>query len=138
MTVTDAELTLARICEVLRDPDLYDSYNSVTTRCLVRDIKVAMGLPLDGTHVDSRLGSDNYMRAAAAIATEAAEARQRFPAFNSAHEGYAVIAEELDELWDDVKADNVEHAIAEAVQVGAMALRFIADMREKLAEAAIK
>ncbi|WP_085122276.1 dATP/dGTP pyrophosphohydrolase domain-containing protein [Mycolicibacterium canariasense] len=48
---TDDALKLARIREVLRDPDLYDSYNSITTRCLVRDIKQAMGLELNGTTI---------------------------------------------------------------------------------------
>lgn len=74
-----------------------------------------------------------YDEACAEVFAEAVEARRRFAAFNSSHEGYAVIAEELDELWDDVKANNVEHAIEEAVQVGAMAVRFIADMRARLA-----
>lgn len=64
-----------------------------------------------------------YARASEAIAAEAMQARQKFAPFNSSHEGYAVIAEELDELWDDVKANNIEHSIAEAIQVGAMALR---------------
>lgn len=36
---------------MLRDPDLYDAWNSVTTRCLVRDIKEAMGVPCEGIHV---------------------------------------------------------------------------------------
>lgn len=72
-----------------------------------------------------------YAAASAAITAEALRARRKFPPFNSSHEGYAVLAEEVDELWDDVKADNVEHAIEEAIQVGAMALRFIADMRAK-------
>jgi hypothetical protein len=74
-----------------------------------------------------------YYAAALEIFREANTARARFAPFNSSHEGYAVIAEELDELWDDVKANNIEHSIAEAVQVGAMALRYIADMRAKLA-----
>lgn len=74
-----------------------------------------------------------YSIACGQILGEAFLARIKFPAFNSAHEGYAVIAEELDELWDDVKADEVERSIAEAIQVGAMALRYIADMRAKLA-----
>jgi hypothetical protein len=47
----DAELQLARIREILRNPDLYNSHNSVTTRCLVRDIKQAMGIPLEGTRI---------------------------------------------------------------------------------------
>lgn len=56
--------------------------------------------------------------------------------FNTAHEGYAVILEELDELWDEVKAwqpDN--HRVAEmrkeAVHVAAMAIRFIKDVCDK-------
>lgn len=72
-----------------------------------------------------------YAEAGAEILAEANAARRKFAPFNSSHEGYAVIAEELDELWDDVKANDVEHSIAEAVQVGAMALRYIADMRMK-------
>jgi|SRR5581483_7496764 len=119
--ITHAELALARIQEVLRDPDLYDSYNSVTTRCLVRDVKAAIG----------ECAPDPYAAAAAQLLAEAASARRRFAPFNSSHEGYAVIAEELDELWDDVKANDVEHAIREAIQVGAMAIRFVADMRAK-------
>jgi len=51
--------------------------------------------------------------------------------FASAHEGYAIILEELDELWDEIK--KKEHRrkgsrmTEEAVQVGAMALRFLVD-----------
>lgn len=54
--------------------------------------------------------------------------------FHSGHEGYAVIREELDELWDAIKAQRgytryahgeVEH---EAIQVAAMALRFLVNL----------
>ena len=55
-------------------------------------------------------------------------AQDKFPAFHSAHEGYAVIAEELDELWTDVKQNNTNYARAEAIQVAAMAIRFILDL----------
>ncbi len=71
--------------------------------------------------------------AIAAIRAEAFQAREKFATFNSAHEGVSVLREEFEELWDEVKADNLELAIAEAVQVGAMAVRFVADMRAKLA-----
>ena len=37
---------------------------------------------------------------------ELTKARQSWPRFNSAHEGYAVIAEELDELWAHVKTNQ--------------------------------
>ena len=52
--------------------------------------------------------------------------------FHSAHEGYGVLLEELDELWDEVKKKDCNRDIElmrkEAVQVGAMALRFIVDL----------
>lgn len=48
----------------------------------------------------------------------------------SGHEGYAVILEELDELWGHVKADywTSPEARAEAIQVAAMAVRFVLDL----------
>ncbi len=47
--------------------------------------------------------------------------------FNSAHEGYAVILEELDEVWEEIKRDDLPAAQQEMVQVAAMALRFLVD-----------
>lgn len=55
-----------------------------------------------------------------------------FPAFNSAHEGYAVLAEEVDELWEEVRAKQGDRNLArmrkEAIQVAAMACRFVLDV----------
>ncbi len=62
------------------------------------------------------------------IAEELSRARVLFPNFHSGHEGYAVIKEELDELWEDVRKDNIAGARAEAIQVAAMAVRFIMDL----------
>ncbi len=57
-------------------------------------------------------------------------ARNKFSNMNSAHEGYAVILEELDELWDEVKSKNPDKARMreEAIQVAAMAARFVEDL----------
>lgn len=63
------------------------------------------------------------------ITDEAERAMTKFAMFNSPHEGYAVLLEELDEMWDDIKANRVPESVEEAVQVGAMALRYIADVR---------
>lgn len=52
---------------------------------------------------------------------------------NSPHEGYAVIKEEVDELWDLVKGNEgwKPQAMKEAVQIAAMAARYIYDLRER-------
>jgi len=49
---------------------------------------------------------------------------------HSPHEGCAVIREEFEELWDAVKAhhSNVVEMCNEAVQVTAMAIRFLHDV----------
>jgi len=44
--------------------------------------------------------------------------------FHSAHEGFAILDEERDELWDEVKANDQFRAREEAIQVAAMATRF--------------
>ena len=58
-------------------------------------------------------------------------ASEKYPAFNSAHEGYAVLLEEVDELWTEVKKSPKNRDMVrmkeEAVQVAAMALRFLHD-----------
>jgi hypothetical protein len=67
------------------------------------------------------------------IAAELVRARGKHPdSFHSPHEGFAVLAEEVDDLWDEVKLQTDERSFAkmrkEAVQIGAMALRFIEDV----------
>jgi NTP pyrophosphatase (non-canonical NTP hydrolase) len=64
------------------------------------------------------------------ISTELKDAEEKFPKFNSYHEGYAVLQEEVDELWDEIKSKNStnQSMMSEAVQVAAMAIRFIKDL----------
>lgn len=68
--------------------------------------------------------------ALAAVRDELIRASYKFPPFNSAHEGWAVIKEELDELWDEVKCNRgrSHNASQEAIQVAAMAIRYVIDM----------
>jgi hypothetical protein len=66
-----------------------------------------------------------------AILVELGKARAKHPkAFNSAHEGYAVAKEELEEAWDEIKRDNLTAARKEVRQLGAMSLRFLLDLPE--------
>jgi len=65
----------------------------------------------------------------AVVEAELLSAMDRFGAFASAHEGYAVILEELDELWAAIKdKEGVEIVRGEAVQLAAMAIRFLYDI----------
>jgi len=63
------------------------------------------------------------------IIREYGRATAKFGTFATAHEGYAVILEELDELWDAIKdkSKGPKEMKEEAIQVGAMALRFLVD-----------
>ncbi len=62
------------------------------------------------------------------VVSELKRACAKFPSFNSAHEGYAVLKEEVDELWDSIKRnEGPERRRAEARQVAAMALRLMVD-----------
>ena len=92
------------------------------------------------------------------VQKELESANQRFPMFRSDHEGAAVIVEEIDEckqetenleiqfeaLWSHVKADNKMSVITsarlklaaanlacEAIQVAAMAQKFIDSQKER-------
>ena len=69
-----------------------------------------------------------------AIEAELDEAKAKYMGFNSNHEGYAVILEELDELWDIIKASKLTSADGrmkkECIQIAAMAIRFIEDLCE--------
>lgn len=55
------------------------------------------------------------------------------PSFHSTHEGYAILKEEVDELWDEIKTSKAfDRAnlmmVNEAVQVAAMAIKFIENL----------
>jgi len=64
------------------------------------------------------------------ICKELIEATGKFGPFASTHEGYAIILEEVDEMWEAIKLNDVEQARKEAIQIGAMALRFLIDTEE--------
>ena len=64
------------------------------------------------------------------IRRELERARAKHPPINSAHEGYAVILEELDEFWETCRLQipAPERAYRELVQIAAMAERTAEDV----------
>lgn len=94
----------------------------------------------------------NFMNVVAAVEQEIERAKSLHPGdFHNAHEGYAVLLEEVDELWENVKLNpkkidatgewvvGGDYKLAqrqihcrrmreEAIQVAAMAIRFAAEV----------
>lgn len=67
--------------------------------------------------------------ALARVREELVRAKTKFPAhFHSPHEGYGILLEEVNEMWDEVKANNSLAAGQEAMQVAAMAVQFMIDI----------
>jgi hypothetical protein len=64
------------------------------------------------------------------VEDEVKSATTKFGRFASTHEGYAIIKEELDELWDAIKNKEAtgQEIATEARQVAAMAVRFLVDL----------
>ena len=64
-------------------------------------------------------------------------ATNKWGGFSSFHEAYAVVLEEVNELWEEVKASQKnpsrnKFVEKEAIQVATMAIRLIFDCCEKL------
>jgi phosphoglycolate phosphatase-like HAD superfamily hydrolase len=64
------------------------------------------------------------------IGIELADATKANGTFHNAHEGWAVLYEEVDELWEEVREKYPDEGkqLKEAVQSAAMAVRFIHDL----------
>lgn len=62
------------------------------------------------------------------VAVEYDSATKKHGGFNSAHEGFAVLWEEVDELWDEVRKRRSNRDLGdmrkECVQIAAMAMKF--------------
>lgn len=63
---------------------------------------------------------------------ETSRAQQKWPPYNSAHEGFGVLLEEVDELkehvWKNQKNRDLASMQKEAIQVAAVAIRFAVDV----------
>jgi len=72
----------------------------------------------------------NIPEIAQLLIREYAGASNKFGAFHTVHEGWGIIREEYLELEDEIrkKHHNKEKMRNEAIQLGAMAIRFIYDV----------
>jgi hypothetical protein len=78
------------------------------------------------------IGPDDLrrIRIAKLVLLELESAERKHPPFPTAHHGYAVMLEELDELWELVKQDRGcdGHAVTEAIQIAATAMRYVINL----------
>lgn len=78
----------------------------------------------------------DYEQTAKEVLNETLRAKLLFPEdFHNQHEGYAVILEELDELWYEVKLNqkyyDLDKQRKEAIQCAAMCIRFATELTPK-------
>lgn len=68
----------------------------------------------------------------ATVKAEVRRAANNHAALHSSHEGYSVILEEVDELWDEVRRKRANRSLQrmreECIQIAATAVRFIHDL----------
>ena len=100
----------------------------------VRPAATESGNEVGGTRMPP---TDPAYRLAVEVLDELRTARTVFAAMHSPHEGFAVIKEELDELWEHVRGNTGRgrRARREAIQIAAMAMRYIIDLSDDEAAA---
>jgi hypothetical protein len=69
-----------------------------------------------------------FLKIQGLVKKELYRATEKFGKFHNPHEGYAILLEEVDELWDDIKSNNLYGSCDEAIQVAAMAMRYLFDL----------
>jgi NTP pyrophosphatase (non-canonical NTP hydrolase) len=71
-----------------------------------------------------------------AVRTEAIDATDKHGGFNSAHEAYGVLAEEVDEFWEEVRKKrrdrNIDAMQKELIQVAAVAVKYAAMLEAQI------
>lgn len=85
------------------------------------------------TLCEFKANKEDYEQTTKEVLAEVLRAKTMFPVdFVNQHEGYAVILEEIDELWDEVKKNQRNYDLAamrkEAIQCAAMCIRFATEL----------
>lgn len=100
-------------------------------RDLISDVPLKSVIADAHTLLEEQAPDKRKLRARELVQEVLAEydrAAERYAPMNSRHEGFGVLLEEVEELWDEVKKNGAAYAVKhEAIQACAMALRFLTD-----------
>jgi len=90
----------------------------------------AINLAAAAIHFVAMLTDDKYARVVRDVEAELDRATKQYAAFSSMYEAYAVVREEVEELWDEIKKKDRDlvKMRKEAIQVAAMAVRTALDI----------
>lgn len=73
-----------------------------------------------------------YLEIQMAVDVEICISKEKHKPFNSSHEGYGVLLEELDEVWEEIKKSKnytlSNESKQELIQVAAVAMRMINEL----------
>jgi hypothetical protein len=132
-----------RVANAFRNTPIVDNdFPEMRERYDLELARLERAINENGLGIAARVSADTLNE----VGVELAKARQTHAPMNGHHEGYAVMLEEMDELWEVCKRNthkqsivNVEQARIdkraamrkEALQVAAMAVRFIEDVCDK-------
>jgi hypothetical protein len=99
-------------------------------RNMEMDLKLAKNGGVTKTLDDFRV--TNIGKSIKTIISEYNHTITKHAPFHSTYEGWALIKQEVDELWEEIKKEgnggSKEVMLKEAAQIGAMAMRFIIDL----------
>ena len=100
----------------------YDKFNQAVIE--LNDIIQRLTLRVED--LEKQYSPPKYQSIITEVINELERGNRLYGLFNSPHEGYAVIKEEVEELWNEVKKDDYTQARKEAIQIAAMAIKFVA------------
>lgn len=124
----DDGTTRCMSCGQIDEPKYHDNTCCPATQQIERDGE-------SGATPDDHRDWAQMDQAVIEALTQAKQGHAAWKPLNSAHEGFAVLKEEVDELWDWVKTKqrnrDLQAMRQEAIQIAAMALRFAAEVSDE-------
>lgn len=114
---------------IIEKDQLKTILHTLANRKMIDNDDIIEGIWVEGMETLNKKDITKEITILNKIYDEFKRANSMYPLFNSLHEGYAVLLEEVEELWDEIKKKpsrvNPHHINEEAIQIGAMVMKLI-------------